>query len=183
MSVFQQGNLLEGMCQEVSSALFSPCRAYRYLLTRVWDPSLPIICFIMCNPSTADEVANDPTVERCQRRAVALGAGGLIVVNIFALRSTDPAALYVAEDPIGPENDSYIIQAAQSAQTVICAWSKNGQLKGRALHVRELLDKHGVKLHALRFNKDGSPEHPLYIPYSVSPVLWELASTNVENPS
>jgi hypothetical protein len=52
----------------LSEAVYSDCERYRYLLTRVWG-SGPKALFVMLNPSTATEVQNDPTVERCERRA------------------------------------------------------------------------------------------------------------------
>ena len=55
-----------------SVAVYSDCERYRYALTRVWDPLEPRLSFVMLNPSTATEVQNDPTVERCERRARAL---------------------------------------------------------------------------------------------------------------
>ena len=67
-----------------SVAVYSDCERYRYALTRVWDPLGPRLSFVMLNPSTATEVQNDPTVERCERRARALGFGGFRVTNIFA---------------------------------------------------------------------------------------------------
>ena len=76
-----------------SGAVFSECKRYRYSLWRVWNPDLPVCMFLMLNPSTADETTNDPTVERCQRRAVQMGYGGLHVGNIFAWRSTDPTGI------------------------------------------------------------------------------------------
>jgi hypothetical protein len=51
-----------------SLAVYSDCERYRYLLTRVWEPGRKAL-FVMLNPSTATEVQNDPTVERCERRA------------------------------------------------------------------------------------------------------------------
>ena len=103
---------MSSLFPESSGATFSPCRRYRYTLWRQWDERPPAT-FIMLNPSTADETANDPTVERCQRRAQAMGYGGVRVANIFALRSTDPRALYTAEDPVGPENDHALLTLAR----------------------------------------------------------------------
>src|SRR5690349_18454685 len=109
-----------------SSASFSDDMVYRYRLGRCWDPLLPPMVFVMLNPSTADHNQNDPTVERCERRARSrVGIGGLEVVNIFALRSTDPMALYKHSDPVGPENDMSIVTAAKSSGIVVCGWGKH----------------------------------------------------------
>lgn len=156
-----------------SGATFSPCRAYRYELRRIWNPCVAgtaLACFIMLNPSTADEVANDPTVERCERRARSWGWDGLIVANLFALRSTDPKALKTHLDSIGPVNDDSILWAAMQSKLVVCAWGIHGKLGGRSAAVLALLRGTGIALHALKVNADGEPAHPLYLPYSLSPV-------------
>ena len=56
-----------------STAIYSDCERYRYALTRVWDDTGKRALFVMLNPSTATEIQNDPTVERCERRSRALG--------------------------------------------------------------------------------------------------------------
>lgn len=154
-------------------ALFSGCRQYRYALWRTWDERAPRALFIMLNPSTADEVANDPTVERCERRAVAMGMGSVWVVNLFALRSTDPEALYSHPEPIGAENDQTIMDAARNASVVICAWGKHGHFMKRGEAVAEMLKAAGITSHFLELNKDGTPKHPLYVGYAKQPQLWE----------
>lgn len=150
-------------------AAFSPCRGYRYALGRVWEPGGPLVMFLMLNPSTADAAAQDATVERCQRRARAWGAGGLLVGNIFAWRSTDPGALYTQPDPAGPENDSSILTLASLAATVVCGWGTHGELGNRGRRVLSMLQGAGVTPQALRITKGGQPGHPLYIGYSVQP--------------
>ena len=90
-------------------ALFSPDRVYRYRLWRRWKPEEPALVYVMLNPSTADEIDSDATVTRCIERARRMGYGGIEVVNLFALRSTDPTALYRHEAPVGPENDQHIL--------------------------------------------------------------------------
>jgi hypothetical protein len=149
-------------------ALFSACMRYRYRLWRRWDDR-PALAFVMLNPSTADVLNNDPTVERCERRARLGGYGALEVANIFALRSTDPRALYRTSDPIGPGNNAEILNATRDAGMVICAWGGHGRLLQRARDVLMMLRAHGVVPHALDINRDGSPAHPLYLPYSMKP--------------
>lgn len=157
-----------------SGAVFSECKRYRYRLWRTWDPSKRPLVMVMLNPSIADENQNDPTVERCQRRALAMGHGGLQVVNIFALVSTDPAGLYETEDPVGPENNAAILDAVKDAGMVICAWGTHGAHVGRAREVVALLRDAGITPHCLGQNADGSPKHPLYLGYSLSPMPYDL---------
>lgn len=164
--------------QRRTAAVFSPCRTYRYELSRIWDAATRPLCFIMLNPSTADETRNDPTVERCERRARGMKYGGLLVVNIFALRSTDPRALRGHPDPVGPGNDAAIYSAAERAGRVICAWGTHGRLGGRDWCVMTLLRDMGVIPYRLgAATKDGSPRHPLYVGYDVRPVAfrWEVS--------
>lgn len=152
-----------------TGATFSPCRRYRYTLWRTWDAARPTCLFLMLNPSTADETDNDPTVERCQRRSLAMGYGGLVVCNIFAYRSTDPSALYTEADPIGPSNDQAILEQAALAGRVVCGWGKHGALHDRGAQVLALLRKNGITPYALQINGDGSPKHPLYVGYHHAP--------------
>lgn len=123
----------------------------------------------MLNPSTADEKTNDPTVERCQRRAMKLGFGGLIVVNIFAYRSTDPEELYTVDNPIGQDNLQAISNAATATEMFVCGWGKHGKLENRGNEVIQILKSFKVIPYALKINKDGTPAHPLYIGYKVKP--------------
>lgn len=148
-------------------ATFSPCKLYRYRLWRYWTGGNGLLNFLMLNPSTADEMVNDATVERCQRRAEAMGFAGLVVTNLFAFRTTFPSEMEAAADPVGPDNDAAILAAAREARMVICAWGEHGSHRGRAGHVRQLLA--GIKLHALRLNAGGQPAHPLYLPSSLEP--------------
>lgn len=152
-----------------TGATFSECRQYRYRLWRYWDRTRPPLCFLMLNPSTADDCSNDPTVERCQRRALAMGFGGLEVVNIFAFRSTYPSDLLSISDPVGTENDQAIQDACALAGMVICAWGDHGKLMGRSDAVRALLAEAGVAIHTLALNLSGEPKHPLYVAYDVAP--------------
>ncbi|OAN75206.1 hypothetical protein A8B78_16755 [Jannaschia sp. EhC01] len=156
-----------------SVAVYSDCERYRYALTRVWDAAGKRALFIMLNPSTATEVQNDPTVERCERRARALGFGAFRVLNIFAYRATDPRDMRRAEDPVGPANDAAILGGLDWADRVICAWGTHGEHLGRGPAVEDLLRGTGRELLHLGLSKAGHPKHPLYIGYAVQPQVWE----------
>jgi hypothetical protein len=155
-----------------SVAVYSDCERYRYLLTRVWDPAGRKALFIMLNPSTATEVQNDPTVERCERRARALGFGAFRVTNIFAWRDTDPRKMRAAADPVGPENDAAILDSCPWADQIIAAWGTHGAHLGRGPAVAALLKGTGRPVHHLGLSKEGHPKHPLYISYQQQPDLW-----------
>jgi hypothetical protein len=126
----------------------------------------------MLNPSRADEVHNDPTIARAVRRARLLGYGGLLATNLFSACATDPRALTRLPDPVGPENDEAILQAAAAAHRVICAWGVHGRLGERGVAVEALLRRAGHPLWVLRLNGDGSPAHPLYLSYALDPRPW-----------
>ena len=155
-----------------SVAVYSPCERYRYSLTRTWDAKGPRVTFVMLNPSTATEVQNDPTVERCERRARALGYGAFRVTNIFAWRDTDPRAMRAAADPVGPGNDAAILEAAAWADRVVAAWGAHGAHLGRGPEVERLLRQAGHGLCHLGLSKDGHPRHPLYVAYAQTPQPW-----------
>lgn len=154
-----------------SGADFSSCGTYRYRLWRRWGPGRAL-CFVMLNPSIANATENDPTVERCQRRADRMGFDALEVVNLFARIATDPTDLRSFDDPIGPGNDAAIIEACRGAGQVLVAWGVHGEFKGRSVAVSAMLRNAGIEMFALGLTKDGTPRHPLYLPNSVSPEPW-----------
>ncbi|WP_424990695.1 DUF1643 domain-containing protein [Fluviibacterium sp. S390] len=155
-----------------STAVYSDCERYRYSLTRSWDPQGARALFVMLNPSTATEVQNDPTVERCERRARALGFGAFQVTNIFAWRATDPRAMRAQADPVGPSNDTAIAEGCTWADKVICAWGTHGAHLDRGPAVESLIRATGVAPHHLGLSKAGHPKHPLYISYAQPLIPW-----------
>ncbi|MBD3679515.1 MAG: DUF1643 domain-containing protein [Rhodobacteraceae bacterium] len=155
-----------------SVAVYSPCERYRYSLTRTWDADGKRALFVMLNPSTATEVQNDPTVERCERRARTLGFGAFCVTNIFAWRDTDPRKMRAVADPVGPGNDAAITEFAGWADQVICAWGTHGAHLNRGPEVERLLRATRRPLFHLGLSKAGHPKHPLYIGYAQQPEPW-----------
>lgn len=137
---------------------------YRYWLARVWDRSTESVVFVMLNPSTADATVDDPTIRRCIGFAKAWGYGGLIVVNLFAYRATNPKELSPLPRRVaaGPDNDAAIIEAV-TGRDVIVAWGALGTLYGRHLHVMALVLDHARSVAMLGKASGGQPRHPLYV--------------------
>ncbi len=135
-------------------------RRYRYSLIREWDAEKPKVLFIGLNPSTADETEDDATIRRCIGFAKRWGFGAILVGNLFAIRSKDPAVLYETKDPIGPENDVYLAKMAQEASLIVAAWGNNGGYRNRSEEVSALFPQ----MKCLGVNKTGEPKHPLYVP-------------------
>lgn len=180
----------------IGQARFSDDRRMRYRLsriisTRMLDPTrlaiphdlrqITRVVWVMLNPSTADAFKLDPTVKRCCEFSRRWNADIVEVVNLFALRSTDPNELLkhhrlLRGDDI--ENDRQILETmAYPNARVIAAWGNWGELDGRATYVRQMLRERHVELEALRFAQNGSPMHPLargksFIPYETQPQVW-----------
>lgn len=147
-----------------SSAGLSDCGRYRYRLDRRWGDG-PLMGFIMLNPSTADAEQDDPTIRRCIGFAKREGCGGLVVVNLFALRATNPADLWATrpDKRHGPRS-SFEYDSAIRGVTgpLVAAWGADV-----AKHDPEIVKMavwyHGADLLCLGKTKDGHPRHPLYV--------------------
>jgi hypothetical protein len=116
--------------------------------------------FIGLNPSTADETHNDPTVRRCMDFAKRWGYSAMCMTNIFAWRDTDPLKMKAAGDPIGYENDDWLVRVAKGAHIRVACWGNDGAHLGRGVQVGRMIPH---DLHCLGTNADGSPKHPLYL--------------------
>jgi hypothetical protein len=155
------------------SAQLSGCGTYRYTLDRWWQGGVGMVLFVMLNPSTADAFTDDPTVRKCIGFAKRWGFERLRVVNLFAYRATQPRDLAKASRPVGPANDAYIFGAATESQRIVAAWGANGHFKNRDRAVRRLLQSY--RLECLRMTKGYAPEHPLYVPYDITPIEFKKA--------
>jgi len=150
-------------------AVLSDCGTYRYKLTRTWDERIERVTFVMLNPSTADATVDDPTIRRCAGFAKAWGFGGLSVVNLYALRATNPRDLWTHPDPVGPDNDLWLTLALTHSSRIVAAWGANAKPDRVArfwqLAEARLDESRGWgHVSALRVTKSGAPGHPLYIP-------------------
>lgn len=149
---------------------FSP---HRYMLWRVFDEQRPLLVVIMLNPSKATHLTGDRTIDGLIRRARAMGYGGILVVNCFAWRATDPADMKrEGERAIGEENDLAIAIAVDQDLDVLCAWGVNAMHLEREKRVRCLISEGRAKPHWLRLCGGGAPEHPLYLPSALGLTPW-----------
>lgn len=194
------------------TAIFSPCRRYRYVLTKRWLFSGPLLVVIGHNPSTAGQIRCprcqdqfvpyegleqacpkcehgwtrpgdggdellDPTVAKVEKWARRDGFSGWVMLNLCARIGTDPNSLTLVEDPVGPDNDAFLLQQAAGAGRVVAAWgglaanSRNQRIRERPLQVVKMLAPL-AELHAFRLGVDGTPYHPLYLPLSTTSFLW-----------
>lgn len=144
--------------------------AYRYKLSRKWsfgrfDDIYPKgqLCFVLLNPSTADDVLDDQTIRRCITISKRDGYSEMVVVNLFAARATHPGELLTVDDPIGPDNDTFVSDAISRAAAVVFGW---GATVPAALGVNQQFRAH---VHSLRsghqplclgLTADGHPRHP-----------------------
>ncbi len=157
----------------LGTASFSPDGVYRYRLLRRWSRGGRVL-WVMLNPSTADAQRDDPTIRRCIGFSRAWGFGGMEVVNLYALRATDPAVLRGHPDPVGRDNDAHIRAGPRSAAMVVAAWGASCTDEARIVRVLAML---GEKVWCLGLTRGGMPRHPLYAPRSVP--LSEFHTTQI----
>jgi hypothetical protein len=144
------------------SAVFDASGRYRYQLWRRWDPARPAVAFVLLNPSAADARRDDPTIHRCVGFAQRLGFGSLCVVNLFAWRAAKPKDLFAAPDPVGPENDRHLADAARRASAVLVGWGNHGSRGGRDARALAILGR-SRRLLCLGLTRARAPRHPLYL--------------------
>lgn len=149
------------------NAIISADGRYRYQLTRLWDRDSPMLPWVMLNPSTADATNDDPTVRRCVNFAKREGYGGIIVVNLYALRSDNPAVLTIAPDPVGPETHLWLEDAAfyslKRNIPIVAAWGAHATTR-RTADVVRVLSNCNCNIVCLGLTQHGQPRHPLYLP-------------------
>ncbi len=152
-----------------SGAFFDPDPCYRYTLWRRWDSlfgdDTDLVAFVGLNPSTADAFKNDPTIRRCISFAKDWGFGGMVMLNLFAFRATDPKVMKGHPSPVGPLNNVVIKEVTDSVSMTVCAWGVHGKFMNRANEVLRLIKKP----HHLGLTADGLPLHPLYLKKGLKP--------------
>lgn len=159
------------------SAVFSPCRTWRYRLDRDLGHDGPFVAILGVNPSDAGETANDQTIRKDIGFARRLGWGGIIKGNLFGFVSKDIKGLRAAPDPRGPENDAYLRQIMVEAHQVVAAWGPTAKLpphlRKRWTTVAKIADDLGVPLYCFGTAQDGQPRHTLMLAYDTPLIEWK----------
>ncbi len=151
----------------MSAAELSADGRHRWWLIRQWSHG-ELLPFIGLNPSTADAMQDDPTIRRCKAFARREGFAGIIMLNLFGRRATDPKELLALPRrlAIGRENDEAIRRQTRSASVVVCCWGVGGRLHDRDREVTECLlaRRPGPpRLVTFGYASAGDPRHPLYV--------------------
>ena len=148
----------------IKTAFMSPGKLYRYSLRRQWDEDLPLLVIVGLNPSTADAEKDDPTIRRCISFAKRDGYGGVVMLNVFAFRATDPKVMADARDPVGPQN-AHIVESVVDREDVLCAWgaSAPSRLEPRIAMVLMRIKDRARRVLCLGKTNSGAPRHPLYV--------------------
>lgn len=148
-----------------AGALLSADEKHRYSLWRAWAqlPNELYVLWLMLNPSTANASKDDPTIKTCVHFTRAWGYQGLVVGNLFSMRSSKPKDL--AANPLGRQGPWNIrilenMLAAPELGLVVVAWGNSGYSYAELELVR-MVRAAGKQPHCLGTTKDGNPKHPL----------------------
>lgn len=151
------------MLSQFSGAVLDHTRKYRFLLWRFWDER-PRALFVGLNPSTANELQDDPTVKRWCQFAQDWGYGGFYAANLYPFITPHPEEL-VAPGCFHKANYPALEMASGLVVLTVACWGDGIKKVDGGLtvanHVRETyLNK------PMCFDKtiSGNPRHPLYLP-------------------
>lgn len=150
------------------SQVLSEDALYEYRADRWWKEG-PRLTFVGCNPSLITWQAGarlDPTSANCEAIARRDGYAGVTMLNLWALRGTDPHELRGPSDPIGPGWAEAFDEAVRNVGFVVGAWGTAPFCAGTRVARRRIadvvgrLDTFGLEVHCLGQTADGEPRHP-----------------------
>lgn len=124
------------------------------------------------NPSTADHEKNDPTIMKVMRYSQRWGYGAILVLNIYAFRTSRPENLPQQEARrIGRSNDWWIRTiftfAKRKGVPVVCAWGAKHEERGHK--VRRMAAGLGLRLQCLEVALNDEPKHPRFLSETLDP--------------
>lgn len=144
----------------------------RYSLTNKGDN--PLIVFGI-NPSTADKGKPDPTMRRVMGFAERYGFDSFVMLNVYPLRATNPAALpQECDAALHTANIQEIVNVVSSHPEASILMAYGGNINIRKYlrpclrDIVEAIKQYSPKYYQIgtALNLDGSPKHPLMAPYS-----------------
>ena len=144
----------------------------RYSLANKGDN--PLIVFGI-NPSTANKDKPDATMRRVMGFAERYGFDSFVMLNVYPLRATNPAALpQECDDVLHTANIQEIVNVVSSHPEASILMAYGGNINSRKYLrpcLRDIID--ALKPYNPKYfqigtalNRDGSPKHPLMAPYS-----------------
>lgn len=129
----------------------------------------PLVC-VGLNPSTATPSRLDPTLKRVVKAAATSGHDSVLMLNLYALRATDPRMLPRTPDPeLTAANEAHIARAIDGrALTVWAAWgaliATRSYLPGLLIDLARLPALARCRWHSRGpLTMAGHPRHPLYV--------------------
>lgn len=150
------------MITQFSGAVLDHSRTYRFLLWRFWDER-PRMLFVGLNPSTANELQNDPTVSRWCGFAQAWGYGGFYAANLYPFITPHPEEL-VAPDCFHKANYPALQMASGLAVLTVACWGDGiKRIDGGHLVAGHVRETYLIDPMCFGVTKSGNPKHPLYL--------------------
>ena len=149
------------MLSQFNGAVMDSDRRHRFLLWRFWDER-PRMLFIGLNPSTANELTDDPTVRRLSNFAQKWGYGGLYACNLYSYVTPYPKEL-LPEVSLHAANRPAIQMALKLAVLVVCGWGDGiEKVSHGKLHVQTVCEWLEAPM-CFGLTASGNPRHPLYL--------------------
>lgn len=133
-------------------------------------PDTSTAAWLLCNPSTADALADDPTAQRIVHHSARLGCDRSLVGNVWCLRTPYPADLWEAlrsgryTPAMHNANLDALAMMAAQADVFVVAFGAAPWRSHRAAVLEALrvwLPDDGRVPECLGLTPDGAPLHPL----------------------
>jgi hypothetical protein len=157
---------VSGVASTFSQVLSDDGR-YEHRADRWWAEGHRLV-FVGCNPSLITWQVGarlDPTSANCEAIARRDGYAGVTMLNLWALRGTDPRELRGHNDPIGPGWADAFDEAVRDASFVVGAWGTAPFAVGTRVARRRIADvvdrlvALGLEVHTVGQTADGEPRH------------------------
>ena len=136
-------------------AEFSKDKKHRYYLSRKWSENEQVL-YVLLNPSKANNIKNDHTINRLITISKNLGYGGFEVVNLYTIINPKRNKLYEKKRKFSEKNKKLIAKLVARHKTIIYGW-------GATENEPNWLSNIVKSPLCFNINKNGTPKHPLYL--------------------